>query len=261
VTVALALGGGGFTRVALAAEEAAAPEIEPIITDRPDFTESTQTVPQGMIQIEGGYTYLHTGPEKTDSSGEVLIRVPAGGKTEVRLELPNYARVRAAGGRTSGFEDGSVGFKRVLAKGSNEFGLKRPRVSVIGSATLPGGSRVFRQNGLQPEVKLLLGADLSERVSLSCNFNYASLKDGSDRYSEISASLSAGVGLSDRVGTFLEVFAFAPSGGRENTRYVNGGFTYLVNNDFQLDVRAGVGLGNKVDGSDFFLGAGAARRF
>ena len=32
---------------------------EPMVTDRPDFTESTLTVPRGRAQVELGYTYVY----------------------------------------------------------------------------------------------------------------------------------------------------------------------------------------------------------
>lgn len=234
--------------------------VEAIITDRPDFTESTETVPAGMTQVEGGLTFSRAGDERGSSFGEVLIRHALGRKAELRVEAPTFARNRGTGGRESGFEDGSIGFKYMLSPGGDGLGLKRPRVSLIGAANVPIGSRQFRQGGLQPGVKLLLGADLSQRLSLSSNLNYAYLKD-SERFHEFSASLSLGMGLSERLGSYVEVFGFLPSGERDSSRFINGGFTYQLSPDFQLDARLGLGLGNDVGGPDTFLGLGLARRF
>lgn len=236
-------------------------EVEPIITDRPDFTESTETVPPGMIQIEGGYTYSRAGQEKTNSFGELLIRPALGRKTELRIEVPTRSQMRSPTGNASGFEDGSIGFKVMLSQGSGEMGLKKPRVSLIGATSVPIGSRNFRERKLQPEAKLLLGWDLSERVALSSNLNYAYLSESGDRFGEFSGSASLGFGLSDKVGSYLEVFGFFPGGDRANSRFINGGFTYLINNDFQLDARLGFGLSNDVQGPDTFFGVGVARRF
>jgi hypothetical protein len=41
--------------------------------------------------------------------------------------------------------------------------------------------------------------------------------------------------------------------------YLNGGFTYLVSDDIQLDLRAGFGLSDAAD--DFFAGPGLSIRF
>lgn len=236
-------------------------EAEPIVTDRPDFTESTETVPAGMTQIEAGTTFSRAGEEKSHSLGEVLIRHSLGRKTELRLEVPTFSRTRGAGGREAGFEDGSIGFKTVLSLGSGGFGLGRPRVSLIADTSLPLGSRRFRERKLQPGAKLLLSWELSDRVALSSNLNYAYLSEQGERFGELSASASLGVGLTDKVGSFIEVFGFSPSGDRDDSRFINGGFTFLVNNDLQLDARLGFGLGNAVKGPDTFFGVGLSQRF
>ena len=245
----------------LGAAQAEESKPEPIITDRPDFTESTETVPAGRTQIEGGFTYSRAGQEKADSFGELLIRQALGRKTELRIEVPTRSQVRSPEGNASGFEDGSIGFKVMLSQGSGKLGLKKPRVSLIGATSLPIGSRDFRERKLQPEAKLLLGWDLSERVALSSNLNYAYLSEGGDRFGELSGSASLGFSLSDKVGSYLEVFGFFPGGDRDSSRFINGGLTYLVNNDFQLDARVGFGLGNDVKGPDTFFGVGVSRRF
>jgi hypothetical protein len=41
--------------------------------------------------------------------------------------------------------------------------------------------------------------------------------------------------------------------------YADGGFTFLVNDNLQFDIRAGVGLNRRAD--NFFTGAGLAVRF
>ena len=55
--------------------------------------------------------------------------------------------------------------------------------------------------------------------------------------------------------------ALIPSGANiaHTEHYFNGGFTYLINNDVQFDVRAGTGLNNAAD--DFFVGTGLSIRF
>lgn len=237
-----------------------AQKLEAIITDRPDFTESTETVPLGRTQIEGGVTFSRSGEARDGSFGEVLVRHALGNKTELRFEVPNFANSRGEGARTSNLEDGSIGFKRVLLPGSG-LGFRKPRVSLIGSVGLPLGSREVRGSGVQPGVKLLLGVDLNERFSLSSNLNAAYLKDEAGRFNEISGSVSLGIGISERVGSYVEVFGFAPGGERDSSKYLNGGLTYQLNPDFQLDARLGIGLGNDVDGPDHFFGVGASRRF
>jgi len=188
------------------------------------------------------------------------VRHALGKRSELRVEVPNFLRTRGASGNASGLEDGSVGFKVMLSPGEGGFGLRRPRVSLIGAVGVPLGSRDFRQSGLQPEAKLLLGSDLSERVSLSSNLNAAYRSEEGERFGALSGSVSLGVGVTERVGSDVELFGFSPAG-RPDSRFINGGLTYLLNDDFQVDARLGLGLNNDAHGPDVFFGFGVARRF
>jgi hypothetical protein len=69
------------------------------------------------------------------------------------------------------------------------------------------------------------------------------------------------VSLTERLGSYAEGFALVPDGADTNRpqQYFNGGFTYLLTHDIQLDVRAGVGLNEAAD--DFFVGSGLSVRF
>lgn len=245
---------------AQATPPAPAADTEPIITDRPDFTESTDTIPVGRIQIEGGYTFARTGDERSDSLGELLLRVSLGARSELRVGVPNYARLRGGPGRSSGLEDASLGAKFRLIEAGEGFGLRRPAVSLIVATSLPTGARAYRSRVLQPEAKLCLSADLSKTLAVAANLNYAYLSDEGGRYGEPSGSLSFAAGLNERTGAYLEYFGFYPGGAqRPDLHYLNGGATYLINNDYQLDARIGKGL-NGVS-HDYFVGFGAARRF
>lgn len=234
--------------------------VEPIVTDRPDFTESVETVPARRVQLETGYTFARAGREKDHALGELLLRVATGPRAELRLGINSYGWTRGPGGNASGFEDASLGFKVRLSDGSGRLGLGRPAISLIGATSLPTGSRAYRERNFQPEAKLCLGWDLSERLALSSNLNYAYASEDGKRFGQFSGSVSFGFGLTERLGSYLEYFGFSPGGrGGPSTNYLNGGLTYLVTNDYQLDVRAGVGLNGA--GADNFVGIGAARRW
>lgn len=67
--------------------------------------------------------------------------------------------------------------------------------------------------------------------------------------------------MSDNLGAYTEWFALIPSGAdtTKTQHFFNGGFTYLINNDVQFDIRAGVGLNDAAD--DYFVGTGLSFRF
>lgn len=233
---------------------------EPIVTDRPDFTESTQTVPVGMLQLEGGYTFTRSGPDKEHSLGELLLRIAAGARAEVRVGINSFLWTRGSGGNASGIEDASLGFKARLVEKPEGYGLARPSVSVIGATSLPTGARAFRVDDLQPEVKLCLGWDLAPKLGMASNLNWGYPSEDGTRYGQFSGSLSFAYELAERVGGYVEYFGFVPgSNDGPNANYLNGGATYLVTDDYQLDARAGVGLNSA--SPDYFVGVGLARRW
>lgn len=45
----------------------------------------------------------------------------------------------------------------------------------------------------------------------------------------------------------------------DTEHYFNGGFTYLVSDDIQWDIRAGKGLNSSAD--DYFIGTGVSLRY
>lgn len=67
--------------------------------------------------------------------------------------------------------------------------------------------------------------------------------------------------LTDRLGAYTEYFGFYPSGADTVApeHFFNGGFSYLISNDIQWDIRAGTGLNTEAD--DFLVGTGLSIRF
>jgi len=65
--------------------------------------------------------------------------------------------------------------------------------------------------------------------------------------------------LSPRWIVFLEYLAEIKARGEENEHSVNGGVSFLLRDNLQLDLSAGVGLNDAAH--DFFVGAGAVWRF
>ena len=233
---------------------------EPLVSDRPDFTESAETIRPGALQLEGGHTFERIEAAKVSTTGEILLRVGITPRAELRIEPGSYAKATSPNGTMSGREDGALGVKVRLHVPAAEGPSILPSVSVVLLSTVPSGSRVFRQNRLQPELKLASQWTVSDRVGLATNLNVARLRDENGRYTEFGGSLSAGIALTERVGAYAEVFGFAPQlDGVGRTHYANTGLTFSVTPNVQLDVRGGVGLNGAAP--DYFVGAGFARRW
>jgi hypothetical protein len=255
------------------AQADAAPDDAPLVTDRPDFTESTDAVPMGRFQLEAGYTFTvdreGSNRTRTHSAPELLLRVGLAEDFEIRIGWDGYSwtesqfeeRTGRGGRRTrelwsQGANDLSLGFKQKLWEQKDNV----PHFGVIGAITVPSGSPSVSSGHIDPEVVLLWAYDLTDTVTLAGNvgFAYPSNEDG--RFFQTSGSISVAITLTDRIGSYIEYYGFYPNAEHnDDAHFINGGLTYLISNDVQLDARIGAGLNEEAD--DFLAGVGFAIRF
>lgn len=232
---------------------------DPIVTDRPDFTESVETVPRGWVQVEGGYTASRGDGVTEHTAGELLLRAGLAERVELRVGLPSYTVAGRGDARVTGLGDASLGAK-VALWGGDSLRAWAPRTSLIVATSLPTGHRDLRAPAAVPEAKLALGWDVGERASFASNLNAALPREAGARHAELSASGSLGVALGARAGAYAEWFGYFPEAtGAAASHYVNGGATYQLSPHVQLDARVGRGVGRVAE--DWFMGVGAARRF
>ena len=233
------------------AQEAGSP---PMVTDRP--------VAVGVFQLESGYTFDKVDDVKIHSLGEILLRVGVADILELRFGINSYQWARGQAGINHGLQDSTVGLKLRLLDNEGKTGLGSPQVAVLASTSVPTGSSLMSQNKIEPEMRLSVSWDLSERLALGTNFSYSYTNEVAvdTRSHEAGATLSLGIALTDSWGAYAEYFGaytMVRDGPRED--YVNGGVTFLVERDFQLDARIGYGLNGLED--DFFVGFGSAVRW
>ncbi len=249
------------------------PMKEPLITDRPDFTESTEAVPTGHVQLEAGYTFTFdregTDRVRDHAAPEFLLRIGLVENLELRIGWDGYSWTESqfegetrSGRRTThetwsqGANDLSLGFKYKLVEQDGWI----PHFGVIGAITVPSGSAGVSSGDVDPEIVFLWAYDITESFAVAGNVGLAAPTDDDDRFFQVSASLSAAVALSEKVGAYVEYFGFYPNAEHSDAAHsVNGGLTYLINNNFQIDWRIGAGLNEEAD--DFFTGVGFAFRF
>lgn len=237
-----------------------------LVTDRPDQTESTNTVPVGFVQLEAGWTLDHEldggSTSRTHTIPGMLARIGLTSRLEGRIGFAGFqsTRTEGLGTTTSGLGDMDLGFKYRMLDGSGA----TPTVSLIGAVSVPTGDEGLSSERLDPAVLLVFANDLSERMALGYNVGstWSSVDDGTGGRTalmDLIYTVSFGFSLSDRLGAFAESFGtIAVSDNREHTHVLDGGFTYQLSNRFQLDLSAGVGL--NAAASDWFVGAGVSVR-
>jgi hypothetical protein len=243
-------------------------EEEPLSTDRPDFTETSSVVGLGRTQVEFGYTFTRdtaAGIRVDEHSyPETLFRIGMLAEWfEFRIGW-NYFTERTVGGGISDTFDGAddlyLGCKIALFEQDGWW----PEVAITPQMTVPTGAEAFSGQQTFPGVNLLYGWDVTESFSIAGSTQVNSnIDDLGAFHEEYAQSLTTGLKFTEQLGMYHEFFGIFPHGNADPIAgpqyYYNFGFTYLVNNDFQLDWRAGWGLNDRSD--DFFTGAGGAIRF
>jgi hypothetical protein len=238
----------------------ARPGRDPLVSDRPDFTEAPETMAPREVQVEGGYTFARTARERTHTTGEILTRIGLAPRVELRIEPGSYSTLSSPVGDSRGVEDAALGVKLRLHDARDAGRSLVPALSVVLLTSVPTGSRVFRQSAMQPAAKLVTAWTLTDRLAFAANINVARPVEDRRRFTEWAGSGSLGITLTERYGMYVEVFGFEPQlGGAATTKYANTGLTAGLTPNFQLDVRAGVGFNRT--GPDYFVGAGFARRW
>lgn len=240
---------------------------EPLVSDRPDFTEASTTVGRGVAQVEMGYTFTENNDggvrTRSHSAPEMLWRIGMFAdwfEFRIAYNVPTSrtAASHLPGISLGGSDDLYLGLKLGLTPQEGFL----PEMALVPQMTVPTGHPDLTAGMVLPGMNWLYAWDITDEWSIggSTQIN-KSVDDAGLAHYEIAQSLTIGVGLTEKVGMYTEWFVLAPSGARDvrTQHYLDGGFTYSVTNDLQLDVRAGVGLSGGSD--DFFAGTGFVRRF
>jgi hypothetical protein len=250
-------------------ESASSESSSPTVSgDRPGFSSSTDTVPGNRFQLEAGLNYSRTiiattgFNNRSDSASINTFGIDALGRYglsdafELRLGVNpiSFSSISSQDdGDTTGLGSVSVGAKYTLMRGDTvSFGVL-PAIEV-GSA--------FDSASLNAGLTGILDIHLLDPVSTTINATIggASLVDersGSSPALTYSAAASFGYGLSDKVGVYAEYYLLGIEGTAPN-HHLDGGLTYLLNNQFQLDLYGDYELSGD---NTFQLGAGISYLF
>lgn len=237
-----------------------------IITDRPDATESPNTVEPGFIQIETGgyYTRFEENEITFETLGynTTLARIGLLENLELRLGV-NYEdnRVTSKMGATEttadfkSFTPMLAGIKINLFEGPSgtDFGF-------LGHIYLPFTTRT--PDGVTPEpsttgadFRFSVGHELSERSGIA--YNLGGQWAGDDTGMAFVYTVAYGYALSDKIGAYVELYGDAPELSSAN-HYWDAGFTYLAGWNLQYDLTFGRSI---TEGQDLLLSAGLSYKF
>ena len=235
--------------------------IPKLITDRPKQIVSPVIVPIGSLQIETGFIY------ETKSDDEFNIENIIVGPTVLRYGLFESLELRLAGSYQSrnvyikessldstfaGIGSVAVGFKIFIIK---EKGL-RPEMAFLADMTLRQiGEERLKPTFSYPVAKIVASHTLSNKFLFGYNLGFAYNGETPDGFFVYSAVLS--YNITTKLAAFIEGYGNFDHGNLPN-HLIDGGLTYLIRHNFQLDLSAGTGISDNTD--KYFINLGFSWR-
>lgn len=232
----------------------------PMVTDRPDYTEGTETVAPGWVQIEGGLVRsLHRQSDGTTLSQGgpfPLIRTGLIPWMELRIGSDGYYTESRNHNTAAGMADLQIGMKIRLLRESRW----RPGFSAVASIFLPTGAAAFTGGGRDPQVELCFSKNLPAGFDAGAMFTSRWDTAAPSIVRERGYSLTVGHALPGRIAGFMETYRLSPIAGDERAHLiVDAGVARMLARNVQVDISVGHTLGAHTP--CWFVGAGIATRF
>lgn len=232
---------------------AQADEKDQIVTDRPDFVESSNVVGAGRFQIETSFALDRNkanGVKERTYSTPTLLRFGISDNLEARIETDGRMRLVTddlnTGSRSTdnGYADLSVGLKWHVADAQGA----SPSLGLLAHVDLDSGSRAFRAPGKGGSLRLAAEWELPDDFSLGVMPGIAWKPDDNDAGGGRHASGIFGIVLgkewSERFRSFIEYSAPQIAKGRHggNVATFDIGAAYLLADTVQVDAALSRGL-------------------
>jgi Putative MetA-pathway of phenol degradation len=256
-----------------------------LVTDRPDLTESSSVVPKGTIQVEMGWSMEELSSPGEDLTAhhfpETLARIGLHDRIELRLgwDGGQWQDLRKDGTNVDSRGIGDMYLGTKISLWSEDGNL--PETGLILGTSVPTGTKcraaeqlanrrycssfnLYSSRRADPSVILAMAKTLNERLSIGWNVGTVWLTeredDGDlDTFPRGIYSVALGISATERTGFFVEFFGdTALSGGSRPSNNFDGGITFLVLPNVQID--ASVGKGISSESPDWFAGAGISFR-
>lgn len=223
-----------------------------IETDRPDQTETPSLVPKNKFQFETGFTFEQNNRQsKSFLSPTILTKYGVNDNFELRL-ITEYVSDDTDNQKVSGISPVLVGFKVKL---SGEKGII-PKTAFIGHLAIPGlASKELKSTYYPPSFRFTMQHTLTDKINLS--YNLGSEWDGETPEPTFIYTLTTGFALSEKLGSYIEIYGFAPQKQTADHRF-DGGLTYLISDNAMLDISGGFGI--TTNAPDYFCSLGFSFR-
>ncbi len=219
---------------------------EPLVTDRPDATESANNVKKGFLQFETGAFFTESEDEfnittKAMTFNTMLIRYGLLDNFELRVGW-NFTETRF---EFNGMENPNVfsGLDPLLV--GAKVGITKPEgwipeIALIGHVFMPFSAGAdYRPETTGVDFRFAVAHTINDHSSLSYNLG-AQWRDDSPEATYF-YTIAYGYSVTSKFGLYAELYGELPEDSGPNHLW-DAGLTYLVNPDLQLDATVGSGI-------------------
>jgi hypothetical protein len=210
-----------------------------IITDRPDQTEASSTIPKNSFQIEMGIVAQKSNDIKSFAGPSTLLRYGISNTVELRLfnQFESHKMDLLGGGnnKVSGLSDIEFGAKIQLFKKEDV----NTEIAFMSHAIIPTAKDELSNNSLGTINKLSISHTINDQIGVGYNVGY----DYVNKVSAFTYSIAIGFAIAEKFGVYIEPYGALAEGDQFESNF-DAGITYLAKNNLQLDVSYGTGLNN-----------------
>ena len=242
-------------------------EAERIETDRDSFTPATVTVARRRLIVESAYSFIdNRGVPETHSLPELIARYGVSDWFELRLganyEVGGESNSISGSGSEGDFDSPEIkteakisyGFKAALTQ---QDGWMPRSIAILQAGTPTSGP----ENETHYVATYAWGWELAEGWLWDSSIRYGDGLAEEDHFNRWAPSTVLKVAVAEQWNAHLECFGVFTDG-RANElsqSYLSPGLHYLVNNDLEVGLRVGWGLG--ADAANFFSNFGVGVQF
>ncbi len=222
---------------------------ETIVPDRPGFSTGTYTVQPKKLNVEIGYNYT-----KNDQTLPLMVlRTGVTNKLELDVMYDGLDIKHNDQKEYTWSSDLIIGAKYRV------YESELYNITLMGLSSLPVDStHNLSFKNMTPLAAVLWDYTFSENIGLFGTLQGSTYYDN-ERIYDFQPAVGASFTHTDKLGSYIELYSVIPSSSTQDTqKIIDGGFTYLINDDIQIDLNGGIGLNQE---SDDFVGFGVAIQF
>lgn len=211
-----------------------------IVTDRSDQTESSTTIPNKSSQLEMGVANENYKSEQSLLLPTTLFRYGLTKSIELRFVEQLVGFNKSTSSKTEfGLSDVELGAKIQVFKKEDV----NTKIAFISHLIIPTGNSELTNTYFGTVNKLAVSHNLNNFLELGYNLGYNYFGTGNG---DLTYSMVLGIGLSDKFGTYVETYG-EYANFTDFISNIDGGVTYLLKENLQLDFSVGLGLTHEMN--------------